>query len=102
MSKVERVEPLRGGKMVASRIAVAAFPLVAGVGLFAIPILGWVLGPFLIFGAFYELFKSPKASWRGACPYCQTMVKEGIGVQKCFACKNRFTSRDGEFAKIEM
>lgn len=89
--------------MVASRIAIAAFLLFAGVGLFFIPILGWVLGPVVIFGAFHELLKSPKASWRGACPYCQTthVVEEGVAVRQCPACKNRFTSRDGKFAKLE-
>jgi len=89
--------------MVASRIAIAVFLLFTGVALFFIPILGWVLGPILIYGAFHELLKSPKAAWRGACPYCQTTheVEEGVAVQKCLICKNRFTSRDGEFAKLE-
>ena len=101
-TKAERIEPLKGGALLGSNLFSFLFFMGAGIGLFIIPIIGWVLGPLFVFGAFRQLFQQPKPTWKGQCPYCQTeqFVPEGQSVAQCPACKNRFTSRDEQFSKI--
>lgn len=102
-TKAERIEPPKGGALLGNNLFSFVFLMGAGIGLFIIPIIGWVLGPLCIFGAFHQLLHKPKPTWKGQCPYCQTeqFVPDGQGVAQCPACKNRFINRDEQFSKIE-
>jgi hypothetical protein len=102
-TKAERIEPLKGGALLANNLVAFVFLMGAGIGLFIIPIIGWVLGPVCIIWAFQQLFQKPKPTWKGQCPYCQTeqFVPDGQGVAQCLACKNRFINRDEQFSKID-
>lgn len=98
---------------IGERIGLSVFTFVVlgslGIVLFAIPLIGWIAGIFLLLGAIiypYQLITGDKDSISklvGDCPHCRKEVEvNGIKTQdfKCSHCKQKVFIKEQEFHTI--
>jgi DNA-directed RNA polymerase subunit RPC12/RpoP len=89
----------------ASDLGLGSVVIVGSLILFAIPLLGWILGIIGLFAGFGMIGSaiSGKGTLKGDCPYCGAEVSamENLAGVDCDACKKRILIKDLKFWQVD-